>query len=264
MSNREIRWLDPTKATNDCEIRTPASTKPANDREVRWLDEEDDFFVSNSHLGGFIGSSVLIAHRTKASDSILYNCFLARALAKECAVFFPLKEPHQLPGHLHHINIKSEKVENRKRFQKGKVYRLSITSYESDTVRLEAFYDHLLEAKSRDFPFVIIFDTLRKWTSPLEEHIRFLLRESPLVQGSVWLHCPLSNVPPDLLSIFGSVIVIWPSRHEINLLNSHFPSETIPLAGGENQGQYNNRMLVFKSKPISERGWKWKKFTGDS
>jgi hypothetical protein len=189
---------------------------------------------------------------------------LERALKNKSAVFFPLKEPYQLPGSLNPTYIKSEKIEARKRFQPGKVYRLLVESYEPEAPKLELFYKHLLESKTRDFPFVIIFDTLRKWTPFLEDHIRFLLRESPMAQGSVWLHCPLSHIPTDLLSVFGNVFVIWPSQHEIKLLNSHFPSDKIPAPRGKSQDQYNNRMLVFNSKPISERGWEWKIFTGDN
>lgn len=234
-------------------------------RDVWWLGtdtESHEILDFSRELRGFIGSSLLIAHRPKASDSILYNYFLQRALAKKVAVFFPLKEPYHLPKPVHPVLIPSSQIHTRHHFNKGKVYRFQTSSFDADAEYFEELYKKLLESRARDYPFSIVFDTLKKWTPILEEHIRFLLRECPLVQGSIWVHCPLAIVPPDLFSAFGNVIVIWPSQHDIDLLNSHFPSEKIPLINHEKE-KINNQMLVFKSKPVNERGWSWKKFMAE-
>lgn len=235
-------------------------------RDVWWLGtdaQSHEISDLSAKLGGFIGSSVLIAHRPKASDSILYNYFLQRALANGSTIFFPLKEPYHLPDKVKPIYIKAEQIDSKNNYQKGKVYRFQTDFFDADAPKFDEFYKKILSSKSRKFPFSIVFDTLKKWTPLLEEHIRFLLRESPLVKGSVWIHCPLAIVPSDLLSAFGNVIVIWPSQHDIKLLNSHFPSERIPSNGVGEKGSYNNRMLVFKSKPVNERGWEWKKFIAE-
>jgi hypothetical protein len=272
MSNREIRWIDTSTQSHDrLDLRLNPNKlaeevsprKQTSNREIRWVNignQSHNLSDLGGKLGGFIGSNVLIAHRTKASDTILYNSLLENAIKNKSTVIIPHKEFIPLPGSFTTINIKSEKIEKRRVFKEGTIYRLLLDSYEQDAPRLNLLYEHLLSIRKHAFSFVIIFDTLKKWSPLLEDHIRFLLRESPSVQGSVWLHCPLSNIPQDLFTVFGDVMVIWPSQHEIDLLNSHFPAETILLSNSNTDDKCNNKLLLFNSKPISKRGWEWHRY----
>lgn len=231
---------------------------------VRWLGEglQSHFLSDHSgDKGGFIGSSIFIAHRPGISDGILYNYYIHRAINLYGAVvFYPFLEPFRLPIELRVSELEPETL-NRKRLKKASIYRLKTRDFEQDKTNLENFYAKLIASKNRQYPFVIVVDTLKKWHPVLEEHIRILIHESSISFGSVIIHCPLSIVPPDLLSVFGNVMAVWPSKYEIELLNTHFPSENVPVLTPEEETSYNSWMLVFNSKPVEERGWQWKKFS---
>lgn len=227
---------------------------------VRWTGEGLHSHYLSDLNKGFIGSSILIAHRPGVSDNILYKNYLLTALnLYQAVVIFPLAEPYYLPDKIKPILVSSDEI-NHRSYKRGKIYRFQTHSFEEDRNQLDEFYCRHLFSKKRKVPFVIIIDTLKKWHPILEDHIRLLLREAPLSNGSVLVHCPLAIVPPDLLSVFGNVMVVWPSQHEIELLNSHFPADEVPPPENDLEVNHSNRMLVFKSIPFSERGWEWKIF----
>ena len=234
-------------------------------RGVRWTGEGlQSHYLSDlsAQQRGFIGSSVLIVHRPGVSHNILYQNFIPKAQNEyHSVVIFPLQEPHYLPHNLRSTPVPIDEIEKR-RYKRGKIYRFQTQSLKDDKPFLDAFYYNTLLSKKRTYSFVIVLDTLKKWHPTLEEHIRMLLRESPLNNGSLLVHCPLAIVPPDLLSVFGNVMVVWPSKNEIDLLNEYFPAKPVPSL--KKISDHDSQMLVFKSKPFQKRGWEWKDFIPSS
>jgi hypothetical protein len=76
---------------------------------------------------------------------------------------------------------------------------------------------------------VFIFDTLQKWADELEIQIRHLIQEASSLNLSIWIHSPISLIPNDLLPTIGNVVIIWPSKSEIKLLEENLPGLDVDL-----------------------------------
>ena len=76
---------------------------------------------------------------------------------------------------------------------------------------------------------VIIFDTLQKWADEVEIQIRHLIQEASSLNLSIWIHSPIFLIPNDLLPTIGNVVIIWPSKNEIKLLEENLPGLDVDL-----------------------------------
>lgn len=202
---------------------------------------------------GFIGSSAVIAHRPGISDELVYHYMYARELMKaRSAIIFPLEQPSTLP-----IDPQPEILDFKKgssfQLQPGKSYRFKSQSELQSAKMIERVRKAILPRSPNDFPIIFVLDTLQTLSEPLEKELRILIRESPMNHISVWLHCPLTSVPRDLLPVIGNVAVIWPSKSEFDILKENLSTDRFV----DIDGASHPRGMLFISNIVTSDGKGW-------
>lgn len=204
---------------------------------------------------GFIGSSVIIAHRPGISDELVYHKMLAREFSlSRSVVVFPLPQPclfpfEPQPGVLN-FGVDAWKY----CLKPGNIFRLHLQSETQSIKNLIKLRRAILPRKPDEtFPIIFVIDTLQKIPATLEKELLILLREAPLNHLSIWLHCPLNSVSSDLFSVVGNAAVIWPSEKEVRLLKENLSVDTYQ----DEVGKSHSRGMLFVSNIITPAGKGW-------
>ncbi|HAW52080.1 MAG TPA: hypothetical protein DCX54_07115 [Flavobacteriales bacterium] len=203
--------------------------------------------------GGYIGSSAIIAHRPGISDRLVYQYLVASELtSKRSAIIFPFSHPLKIPYNIQPKSLDTNSADWKDKILPGSLLRIKSTSDNTILKSLAKLRKGILPRSTNDFPVIFVFDTIQRISPKLEEEIRILIREASMNKLSVWLHCPLTSIPPDLFSIIGNVSVIWPSKKEYDILKEHLSSDQIDFDGFP-----RSRGMLFISNIILTEGKGW-------
>jgi hypothetical protein len=178
---------------------------------------------------------------------------------KKIALVFPLNQPAQFPLVQSVVIDPEQDSEFLQTVKLGKVYRvIGIDQTSVLNITITALRE-FLPRKGKKFPLLFVFDTLQKWGDELDTLVRYLVREAPLANFGVWIHCPLAQVPEDLFPSIGNVVAVWPSRQEVEFLKTHLPADVI----GMDDQSFTRGTLIFSNKLVEGKGWEWAEFEPD-
>ncbi|MFZ5904110.1 MAG: hypothetical protein ACOYZ8_11240 [Chloroflexota bacterium] len=212
--------------------------------------------------GGFIGSSAIIAHRPGISDELVYRHMIATELStKRSAVIFPFAHPLVLPYNLQPDTLDLNSSDWLSVIQPGKSFRPRLVADSTVFHSLAKIREGILPRPNNSFPIIFVVDTLQKLNPKLDQELRVLIREAPMNRLSVWLHCPLTSIPPEIFSIIGNVAVIWPSKKEYLILKENLSSDQITI----NHVPHTRGMLFISNIVLSDgKGWQFTEMEFDN
>jgi hypothetical protein len=210
-----------------------------------------DFSIKHN---GFISSSILYVQRPGISDKLVYHYLIPRALnINRATIIFILNQLEYLPIHPQPDPLFESFFEHPIQLQPSRMYKIHAPNSEKSAEIISKLRFSLYPRPKESPPLIFIIDTSIKWTTSQENVLRQIIREAPLLNLSVWLHCPLHLIPFDLISSIGNVAIIWPSKSEIEILKNLLPNDKfcgpeVPLLHG---------MLFFSSLLCSDKGWEF-------
>lgn len=184
----------------------------------------------DSHLSDFLSGSIIIAQRPGVSNEKLLLPLVRLVLNKDATIILPLSQPeHSLSkSNFSHSTILPD-VSLDGPLASQHIYEFHNShNQDSASAMLTRFrYHYILDSKS-DSTLIFLVDTLQRWAIPFENELRHLIHEAPLSNISVWLHCPLYLVPTDLIPTIGSILIISPTKGEIEILRNHMTAKEMP------------------------------------
>lgn len=173
-----------------------------------------------------LGTTVIV-NRPGLSDQKIINDILIPAAFKENASLIfaltPSGDKYKKYLTLHDNDLTT--------FLPRQVYKIE-SGTQKDNAMVIAHIRSWLRERSDDekkIRIVVIFDTLQKWADELEIQIRHLIQEASSLNLSIWIHSPIFLIPNDLLPTIGNVVIIWPSKNEIKLLEENLPGLDVDL-----------------------------------
>ncbi|MCX6064948.1 MAG: hypothetical protein NT121_04240 [Chloroflexi bacterium] len=230
-------------------------------REIAEGEEADEIRDFIAQKKRFIGTSIIVANRPGASDAIIYQQVLKNILEFSIAtVIFPLIAPSELPLEIKIETITTKQTNFLDSLVAGKAYRIQASTQKTVINFILKSLRKFLPREDKTVPYIFAFDTLQKWDEDLENLIRYLIREAPIANLGIWIHCPLGQVPLDLYPAIGNVMAVWPSIQEIEFLQTHLPAGTVKIE----EKEYLRGTWIFSNQLIKGKGWTHKKYQLDA
>lgn len=172
-----------------------------------------------------IAGTSLIVNRPGLSERII-DKMIQNALSENASVVFALSSSggkYEKCKILHNFDNIA--------FIPGQIFRINDGTQGENAKAIAQIRVWLRERLRNEngFPIIFIFDTLQKWIEDLEVQIRYLIQEASHLNLSIWIHSPIFLIPTDLLPTIGNVVIIWPSKSEIKLLEDNLPGLDVDL-----------------------------------
>jgi len=221
----------------------PQDKKPASDNSQ----DSNSFKKSSKQQLGFLGTSVIV-NRPGESDRLICDGLIPNALEQNASIIFPLSTS----GGKYEKLVMQTDI----KIIPNHIYQIE-GGTQNDSAKVIANLRSMLHERSegeKEFPIVVIFNTLQKWTEELEIQIRYLIQDASFLNLRIWIHSPIFLIPSDLLPTIGNVVIIWPSKNEVRLLAENLPSLEVEF-GIEPQAQG----LYFYDK-ASGNEWQFSEF----
>jgi|GEM_PF-4575985 len=187
------------------------------------------FAEFSDQQGTLIGSNLIIVHRLGMSDRLVYKHFLPRLIENDIIVIFSF--PKKYIAAIQPVEIFRKKDWNIESLIPQNVYQIHTNSQEEIAKELSIIRVKIFPRSIESVPIVLLVDTLHKFNPYLENELRNIIHEASFSNFSVWLHCPLHNIPIDLITTIGNIIAIWPTENEIEIISRHLPIGEIDLPG---------------------------------
>lgn len=227
-----------------------------SERKIFIAGEEGEFsyelwdFVNSKQ--GLIGINTIFLQRPGFSDQLLYGLIHKVLNDKSVSVIFTLPQPSRIPLEPPPFVLDLEQRETiQNNIVIGIAYRI-LANDDDEAAQTLASFRSYLSGNSLQNPIILVFDSIHKWGDSLESEVRYWLREAPQSNISIWLHCPLDNLPVDLVTTVGSVVAVWPSKNEITLLRNMLPLREVTWEGESS----HNGILIYSHELFkSEKGW---------